>query len=131
MPAGRASLSDLRPDDRVSASARPDPKRAFVYAANWVKDGDLVPFKNQRGVIFSVGQEPAGSVTVSKEGRVYTMLFGKSTRLVDVDRDTRITLKNGKKGSLTELQPGVRVQLTGVRDKRLDEVTSTSSLHIL
>jgi phospholipase C len=130
MPGGRASLSDLRPDDHVSASVRPDPKRAFVYTAKWVKDTDLVAVKNQSGTIFSVGQEAAGDIKVSREGRVYTMLFGRSTRLVDVDQDTRITLKNGKKGSLSDLQPGVRVLVTGVRDKRLDEITSTSSLHI-
>jgi hypothetical protein len=128
MPGGRASVSDLRPDDRVSTSVRPDPKRAFVYSAHWVKDTDLVPFTNQSGVIFSVGQEATGSITVSKEGRVYTMLFGKTTRLVDIDRDTRITLKSGKKGSLSDLQPGVRVLVTGIRDKRLDEVTSTKSV---
>ena len=51
--------------------------------------------------------------------------------LVDVDQGTQITLKNGKKGTLSDLQPGVQVQLTGVRDKRLDEVTSVSSVRIL
>jgi phospholipase C len=131
MSVGRASLSDLRPDAHVSVSARPDPKHAFVYAANWVKDTDLVPITNQRGVIFNVGQEAAGDIKVAKEGRTLTMLFGANTRLVDVDRDTRITLKTGKKGSLSDLQPGVKLQLTGVRDKRLDEVTSTSSVHVL
>jgi hypothetical protein len=70
-------------------------------------------------------------VGVAREGRVYTVLFGKTTRLVDIDRDTGITLKNGKKGSLSDLQPGVRTRVTGIRDKRLDEVTSTSSVHIL
>jgi hypothetical protein len=131
MRSGRASVSDLRPDDRVSASVRANPTRAFVYSANWVKDTDLVPFKNQTGTIFGVGQEAAGGITVSKEGRVYTMLFGNTTRLVDVDRDTRITLKSGKKGSLSDLQPGVRVRVTGVRNTRMDEITSSSSAHVL
>ncbi|HEX8919219.1 MAG TPA: hypothetical protein VF898_12005, partial [Chloroflexota bacterium] len=130
MPGGRASVADLRPDDRVSAAARPDPKHAFVYTGQWVKDTDLTPFKNQSGVIFGVSQETSGGVTISKESRDYTMLFGKVTRVVDVDRDTRITLKNGRKGSISDLQPGVHARVTGVRNKRLDEVTSTSSLHV-
>jgi len=96
--------SDLRPDAHVSVSARPDSKRAFVYTAHWVKDTDLARFKNQNGVIFAVGQEAAGDVRLSKGDRVYTVLFGKNTRPVDVDRDTRITLKNGKKGSPSNLQ---------------------------
>ena len=131
MPGGRASASDLRPSDRVTTTVRPDPKHPFVYAAKWVKDQDLTAFKNQRGVVFGVGQEAAGSVTLTKEGRVYTMLFGTNTRLVDVDLDTHITLKNGKRGALSDLQPGVHVQVTGIRNKRLDEVTSTSSVKIL
>jgi phospholipase C len=131
MSNGKASPADLRPDDHISAMVRPDAKRPLVYAASWVKDTDLVPFKNQKGVIFGVGQEAGPEVNVGKEGRVYTTRFGQAMMLVDVDPSARITLKSGKKGSMSDLQPGVRVQLTGVRDRRLDEITSTSSVHIV
>jgi hypothetical protein len=131
MTGGRASLADLRPDARVTASVRPDRNARLIYTANWIKDTDLAPFKNQTGVIFAVGQEHTADLNASKEGRSYTMRFGKRSMLVDVDPGTRITLTHGKRGSLAALQPGVHVQLTGVHDVRLDEITSTSSVRIL
>jgi hypothetical protein len=131
MARGRASLADVRSGDHVSMSARPNSRQTLVYSASSVKDLDLVPFTNQRGIIFNVGQKGGNDYNVGKEGRVYTVRFGSHTFLVDLDPSARITLKNGKKGSLADLQPGVRIQVTGVRDKRLDEITSTSSLHIL
>jgi hypothetical protein len=127
---GRASLADLRSGDRVSVSARPDPRHPLVFSANRITDLDLVPFKNQRGIILEVGQEGTGDYNVGKEGRVYTVHFGKRLFLVDIEPGARIALKNGKMGTLSDLQPGVRVQLTGVRDTRLDEITSTSSVRI-
>ena len=109
---------------------RPDARRALFYVAVSVKDLELTSFKNQSGLIFAVGQEGTGDYNPGKEGRVYTMRFGKRTMLVDLDPSSRIVLKSGKKGSLTDLQPGVRLVLTGVRNVRLDEVTTTYSLRI-
>jgi phospholipase C len=131
MTGGKASLADLRPGAHVVVSARPDSKRPLVYTARWVRDSDLVSFKNQKGVIFGVGQEAGPDVNVGREGRAYTIRFGRRMMLVDIDPSARITPKNGKKASMSDLQPGVRVQLTGVRDKRLDEITSTGSVRIL
>lgn len=125
---GRASLSDLRAGDRVSVSVVPIPNRPLVYTGRSIKDSDLVPLTKGNAVIFGVGQEAAGGISLSREGRTFVMLFGKTSRVVDVDRTTKITLKSGKKGVLADLQPGTHVQVTGVRNSRLDEVTSTSSV---
>ncbi|HLJ67709.1 MAG TPA: alkaline phosphatase family protein [Chloroflexota bacterium] len=128
---GRTSLADVRPADRIQASVRPDPRHPLVYTVTSIKDLDLTPFKGQRGVIFGVGQEGSGDYNPGREGRVYTVRFGKRLFLVDVDPSARILLKTGKKGSLTDLQPGVRILLTGVRNSRLDEITSTTSIRIV
>jgi phospholipase C len=132
MTGGRAAaLSDMRSGDRLTVAAVPDPQHQLVFRATTVKDTDLVSFKNHRGVIFGVGQDGTGDFNLGKEGRVYTVRFGNRPFLVDLDPSTHIILKNGKKGSLSDLQPGVRIQVTGVRDKRLDEITSTSSLRVV
>jgi phospholipase C len=130
MSAGLASFSDLRIGDHVSASGRPQTGRILAYTGQWVKDSDLTSFKNQSGTIFGVGQERAGTTAFSRNNRVYTVLFGHTTRLVDVNRSARIIRKNGKPGTMSALQPGVRVRVTGVRNTRLDEITSTSTLRI-
>lgn len=128
---GHASLTDLRMGDRVWVSARPDPAHALLYGVNWMKDLDLAPFASQTGVIINAGPEGTGDYNTGKEGRVYTVRFGTRTFLVDVDPSGQISLKNGKKGAISDLQPGVRVQLNGVRNTRLDEITSTTSVHVL
>jgi hypothetical protein len=130
MSSGRASFSDLRPGDTVSASARPQPGRTLVYTGAWVKDADLTPFRNQAGTIFAVGQERVSEVALAKNDRVYTVLFGHVTRLMDVNRTTRITRKNSKPGTASALQPGVHIRVTGVRNTKLDEITSASSVVI-
>jgi hypothetical protein len=53
-----------------------------------------------------------------------------SELLVAINKSTRITLANGHRGSLSDLRTGIGVEVTGVWNNRLDEVTSTSSIAI-
>ena len=128
---GRASLADLRPGDRISASARPDPQMALVYGVNSLKDLDLAPFTRQTGVILNAGPEGTGDYNAGLEGRSYTVRFGTRTSLMDLDPTARITRQNGQKGTLANLTPGMQVEVTGVRNTRLDEVTTVKTVRIL
>ncbi len=128
---GRASLSDLRTGDAVWVSARPDPQHALVYGVNWMKDRNLVPFNTQTGVIVNVGAEGTGDYNVGKEGRAYTVRFGTRTLMVDLDPSAAITLPNGNRASLSSLQPGTQIRVAGVRNQRIDEVTTARTVQIL
>jgi hypothetical protein len=113
-------LSDYRVGDKIFSNAQPDPQRALVYQARSIFDLDLVPVKKSRGLILDVGQA----------GDTITVRLGDRPVLVDISRSTRIELPTGKPGTLADLQTGNSVTITGVRNKRLDEVTTTSLIRL-
>jgi hypothetical protein len=75
-------------------------------------------------------EERVSQIVLARNDRVYTVLFGNGTKLVDIDRTTRITGKYGRARTTSQLQPGVRIRITGVRNTRSDEITSTASVVI-
>lgn len=116
----RVSQSDLRIGDYVVVAGRPDPQRALVYTATRVTDTSLAPFSRGNGLITSVGQD-FGDVTVT---------FGNTTVIVDIGSQTRILLPGGKNGSKADLLAGITVRVNGVYNRRLSEMTATSSITI-
>jgi hypothetical protein len=114
-------LSDLRVGDHLSATARPDPQRALTYEAQVIDDLDLQPFSATQGLITAMGQF----------GDTLSVRFGKRTYLADINASTRVFLRNGHKGSIQDLNTGTGVAITGVLNKRLDEITTVSSIRIV
>ncbi|GAC1633723.1 MAG: hypothetical protein NVS4B2_19760 [Chloroflexota bacterium] len=113
-------LSDLRVGDRISSPAKPDPQRALVYTTGLIHDLDLRYFKGKAGFVTTVGQT----------GGTTTIRFGKQTLVVDLEPSTPITLPGGGKGRLTDLSGGVIVDVTGIVNRRLQEITSVYSVKI-
>lgn len=115
---GKAHLSDLRVGDRVVAQARPDQQRALVYGAGTIRDLDLVPFGPRQGLITDIGQHNA----------TLSVRFGNTNFIVDLAKDTRIVRTDGKKGSIGNLNTGDTVNITGIENARLQEITSVTIL---
>ena len=114
------SLGDFRIGDHLFVIARPDPQRALTYAAGTLDDRDLKPFNKQKGLITGVSQD-ANTINVE---------FGTHTMIVDLGKSTRIELANGSKGSIADLATGASVIVSGVRNQRLDEITTTSTIRL-
>ncbi len=114
----RASLGDFRIGDRIVATGRPDPQRALVYGAGTIHDLDLKPITRATGLVGDVGQF----------GNTVSARFGKQTLILDIDKRTRITLPHNKKGSFADLETGARVQVTGIENTRVLEVTTTREI---
>ena len=113
-----ATLADYRIGDHVTAAGRPDPQRALVYGAGTLHDLNLHPFGPHKGVISDVGQFDS-TVLVT---------FGRTTRVVDIGKRTRIVLPNGHRGAIADLNAGDPVQVTGILNSRLDEVTTAFTI---
>jgi len=113
-------LSDFRVGDHLYIYARPDPSRALTYAAGTLDDLDLKPFKNQKGLITGVSED-ANTVDVE---------FGSHAFVVDIGKSTAIRLASGSKGSIADLDTGASVIVSGVENKRLDEITTTDMIQL-
>lgn len=114
------SLSNFRVGDAVQVNGFPDPQRALVYGANTVRDKNLVPFFRQRGLILQTGQF----------GDTISVRFGRREILVDIPHSAVIRLPSGKRGSIADLQAGVSVIVSGLRNTRLEEVVGTSTIQL-
>lgn len=115
-----ALLSDYRQGDRILATAIPDQQRALLYGAGVVHDLDLVAFGPRTGQVVAVGQQ----------GDDIEVRFGKQTLLVDLMRSTSISRRNGSKGSVADVAPGVAVSISGVLNTRLNEIVRTYSIKV-
>jgi hypothetical protein len=116
----RARLSDFRPGDRIFANAIPNQTRALLYGAGIVHDLDLVPFGPKTGQVTAVGQA----------GNGIEVRFGTQTLLVDLATSTRISRRNGSKGSVADVAPGVAVTVSGVLNTRLNEIVRVTSIKV-
>jgi hypothetical protein len=114
-------LTDYRVGDQISGSARPDPQQALVYAAGNLHDLDLKPFGPTTGLISNVGQL----------GDTLQFQVGKRTYIVDLTSEVSIVLPNHKKGSVADLDIGDSIELAGVINTRLDEITRATSIKVL
>ena len=117
----RVLAADLRPGDRVFVEARPDPQRALVYTGREVRDLDLQHFSGKGGFVTNVGPERT----------TLTVRFGKKqVVVVDLSASTSIVLPSGAKGATTDLTSGTIVDITGFLNRRLGEITTTSTVKI-
>jgi phospholipase C len=116
-----AGLGDFQPGDHILATGRPDQQRALTYGAGRMTDTDLQIFGPQRGIIADVGQR----------GDLLTLTFGNTTLLADVGRKTRIEGTNGKRLAFNALDTGDTVQVEGVLNRRLDEMTTTRRITLI
>ena len=95
------------------ANADPDAQRALVYQARALYDMSLVPIRKQRALVTDGGQE----------GDTITVQIGSKAALVDISRRTQILLAHGGKGTIADVQTGDTIEVTGIRNNRLGEVT--------
>lgn len=116
----RAQLSDYRQGDQIFVNAIPDQQRALLYGAAVLHDLDLVPFGPSTGQV----------VAVDQGGSDIQVRFGTRTLLVDLNRFTSIARRNGRKGTVADVAPGVAVTLSGVLNTRLDEIVRVSSIKV-
>ncbi|HZU13480.1 MAG TPA: alkaline phosphatase family protein [Chloroflexota bacterium] len=115
MPPGvHIHLSDFRIGDHIVARSQPDPQRALVYQAGVVTDTDLQRFAG-RGLISSVGQF-SDSITARFHGKSVLVDIGKGTQLIDT---------HGRRVGIADLSPGDTVDVRGILNRRLGEVTTT------
>lgn len=115
------SINDFRVGDHLYAQVRPDPQRALTYGSGLIRDLDLTPYGPVKGVIADVDQF-GGSLNLK---------VGHKTVVVDITKDTVIELPHNKAGHLADLESGDSVELSGVRNKRLGEVTSVTRITLL
>jgi hypothetical protein len=114
-------LSDYRIGDTISGTARPDPQRALVYGSGVLHDLDLAPFGPKRGLVSDVDQL----------GNSIVVQFAAKTYIIDLDKSTRIQLSQRKSGSVADLSTGDTVEVVGVLNTRLDEITSATSIRVV
>ncbi len=117
---GIATLADFRIGDHISATAHPDPQRALVYGAGTIHDLNLKPLTNAQGLVGDVGQF----------GDTITARFGMQTLILDINQRTRITLPHNQKGTFADLETGDRIQVTGIENTRVLEVTTTTEIKV-
>lgn len=115
----RVHVPDLQIGDHLFAVVRPDPQRALVYGVSSLQDLDLSSFK-KTGLITTSGQFESTLV----------VKVGKHQYIVDVGPHTRITLPSGRKGTFADLGTGNSVQVTGILNKRLQEVTTAYQIKV-
>ncbi|MGH2443895.1 MAG: phospholipase C [Chloroflexota bacterium] len=113
---GKVHLTDFQIGDHIVAQARPDQQRALVYGAGTLRDLDLAALNRRRGLVTDIGQHN-GTLVVQ---------FGRSMLLVELDRHTRILRADGKKGTIGNINTGDTVEVTGIENTRLSEVSSTT-----
>lgn len=113
-------LSDLRPGDHIFAYAHPDPQHALVYGATKVLDLDLQYTHATSGLIAQMGQTRTSMVAK----------FGQRTLVVHLTKSTPIVLPNGKRGTRVDLLSGDVVNVTGILNTRLNQVTTVYGIKI-
>lgn len=111
-----ATLSDFRTGDSIVAEARPDAQRALTYGAGTLRDLDLTPLTNQTALITNLGQYGNNLLTVE---------FGSHSYVMDANRLTRVIRRDGHRGTLTDLDTGDTIRITGIENRRLQEITTT------
>lgn len=102
----------LRPGDRVTLVARPQPERALTFTLTSLVDRDLRSRQVLTGVVAQLDTS-AHRLVLHGEGAPDT--------LVDLQARTRI-IQAGKAVSEGDLSVGQHVSVTGVVNQRLDEV---------
>lgn len=115
-----AKVSDFRIGDKLLAQVRPDPQRALTYGVGLIHDLDLVPFGPKEGLIVNVGQF----------GDTLDVMFGSKLFVVDISPGTQIKLGKHASGSVADLEAGDAVKVTGVRNTRLGEITTASTIRV-
>src|SRR5579872_1090406 len=117
----RTSLSEFRTGDRIESAARPDPQKALVYGAGTTRDLDLRSITRQRGRVVDVF--PTAGILVVR--------FGNDRLLVDLSKKTVFRFSNGAHASLTDVSLDDSLELTGLENTRLREITSVSRVTIV
>jgi phospholipase C len=117
----KVSLHDFQVGDRVYADARPDAQRALVYGATALFDRDLRPFRHVKGTVTVMGQV-GDSIGIRVHG---------ATVFVDISPRTRIIAADGRRGSFADLATADTVEVNGIRNSRLNEVTTAYSIKVV
>ncbi|GAC1321739.1 MAG: hypothetical protein NVS2B16_04790 [Chloroflexota bacterium] len=114
-------LTDFRIGDHIVATARPDPQRALVFGAGTIRDLDLHPFTTHNVLITNIGQF----------GDTITVRAGKKHIVIDADKHVSIVLPSGKRGRLADLETGDTIQVSGIEDTRLGEVSTVYKIKVV
>jgi hypothetical protein len=69
-------------------------------------------------------------MAVGQAGNAIEVRFGTQTLLVDRATTTRISRRNGSKGSVADVAPGVAVTVSGVLNTRLNEIVRVTSIKV-
>jgi hypothetical protein len=117
----RLSFRDLAVGDRVATRGTPDPSRALEYTAFNLKDFSITALRNARAVVLDVA--PDLSYADAK--------IGSATVIVNLSPKARITLANGKPGSMSDLVGNQSVTISGLYDTQSKTVVRVSTISIL
>lgn len=115
-------MQDFRIGDRIRSFVRPDPQRALTYAAGILHDLDDRSIHQQKGLV----------TDVSQFGDTINVRVGKRTFVVDISSKlTHIRRRDGSTGTVADLTQGTGVQITGVENARLAEITTTYAIDVI
>jgi hypothetical protein len=116
----RVQLSDLRMGDYISAAARSDPQRALVYSGGTTRDLDLRSVTRRATV-----------VQVIPRARKLDIKVGNQNLQVIVSLRTRFRFASGRRAWLRDVRPGDTVEIAGLENTRLRQITTATRVTIL
>jgi phospholipase C len=116
-----ARAGSVRVGDHITARARPDQQQALTYRADSITDRDIQPFGPRRGQVVALGQRST----------LMTLRIGHTTLLAQISARTRIVRFNGKRASIGEVNSGDTVEVTGILNRRLGEITTTTRIRLI
>ncbi len=106
--------------DRIRADAHPDPQKALVYGVGTMHNLSLEPFERRGGLI----------TDVNPTARTLGIQFGRKKLVADISDGTNFRFPNRKRASFTDVTLGDTVELSGIENSRLQEITSTTNVII-
>jgi phospholipase C len=116
----RITLRTIQRGDHVLAAGLSTPDKALQYRAQLIIDQDLVS-----------GHEQGVVAAIDPVARQMVLQVGDHSEVVSLPPHVKVTLHNGKRGSLADLEQGTRVELLGLRDRRTGKIALPMEVRLL
>lgn len=116
----RIPLRAIQRGDRVQAIGLPTPDQALQYRTHILRDLDLVSTREQ-GVVVST--DPSADEIVVR------LPHGRSA-VARITPSTIILLPGGKRGSFADLEPGQRIAVNGLRNRRTGRLSVVTGISV-
>jgi phospholipase C len=118
---GHTSLGVVSPGDALRVRLLPDPTQAGYYQLDRLYDRDLRYERRLRGTLTAV--DPL-------TGELIVARYGHSSVVVMMTRKTRIYLRSGKRGVVSDLAAGQPVEITGILNTHLNIMLQVTEVQV-